>query len=68
MLFHQQERVNLPASALCPALCCVGGRLTFPALPGGSSPERQVKLRGKQRTHRNTVVVFTWKTYIATLS
>lgn len=46
-----------PPSA--PALCCVGGCLTFPALPGGSSLESWVILRGRQRTHSDTVGGFT---------
>lgn len=50
MLFHPQERLNLSVHPPSPSLCCVGGRLTFPVLPGGSSPESWVILRGRQRT------------------
>lgn len=47
-----------------PALCCVGGRLTFPALPGGSSPESWVILRGRQRTNSNTAMGFQINTHL----
>ena len=60
-LGDQQERVSTRRAppSRPPALCCVGRRLTFPALPGGSSLESRVTLRGRQRTQSNTVGVFT---------
>lgn len=57
---HRCRFTDLPASTLRPhprppPSAVLVRRLTFPALPGGSSPECRVTLRGRQRTRSTTV-------------